>query len=525
MSIIDRRGIVIDETPSPAFAADPGPHQAIKAPVRVATTTSIVLSGLQTIDGVALSEGNRVLVKDQLDLVENGIYWASSGSWLRAGDFDESGEVVKGTLVHINEGATNGGKIASVMSADPNVPASTPVTIGSPVLLLANDLAALEAASGTNTIYYRSGVDTWSPVTIGGNLTFSGGTLNAVVGASASVPNLCLNPGMQVWQNSTTLTAASHRTVCADGWLWGTNTGTSVFTISRSTDVPDSSVPYSIKLDCTTADTSPPIDYENHLRYAIYGSDLLPWASADLTVKFWVKSNKTGTYCIAGINEARDRTYVMTYTINSANTWEEKSVTIPLSTKTGTWNTEHGFGIGIRFSVGSGSTHQTAAGAWQNGNFTSTSAQTNLADSTSNELFITKVQICPGMPLTFSLPDYGKAWDDARRQYRVFTQQAGAVNICIGVASSVDSADFEIVLHPPMYAAPTVSTFGTQASDWLVQSATGTVISGGTFSSFARSNNCAKFRLAKTAGYTAGAVQQFRLETTSGKLIIDGHLA
>lgn len=55
---------------------------------------------------------------------------------------------------------------------------------GNPTLALANDLSALEALSGTNTIYYRSGVDTWSAVTVGGNLTFSAGTLNANIGGS-----------------------------------------------------------------------------------------------------------------------------------------------------------------------------------------------------------------------------------------------------------------------------------------------------------------------------------------------------
>lgn len=56
---------------------------------------------------------------------------------------------------------------------------------GNPTFALANDLAALEALSGTNTIYYRSGVDTWSAVTIGSNLTFSGGTLSASSGGVA----------------------------------------------------------------------------------------------------------------------------------------------------------------------------------------------------------------------------------------------------------------------------------------------------------------------------------------------------
>lgn len=123
------------------------------------------------------------------------------------------------------------------------------------------------------------------------------------------------------------------------------------------------------------------------------------------------------------------------------------------------------------------------------------------------------------------MPEEGDERYEAYRQYRVFDAHGGAINLCLGVSSSVDNDDFEIVLHPPMMAPPTSTPVGTQATDWLVQSATGTVISGGTFSSFARSKDCAKFRLAKTTGYTADRIQQFRLETTSGRLVVDGHLA
>jgi hypothetical protein len=58
---------------------------------------------------------------------------------------------------------------------------------GNPTLALANDLAALEALSGTSTIYYRSGVDTWSAVTIGANLGFSAGTLGSSLGTAATL--------------------------------------------------------------------------------------------------------------------------------------------------------------------------------------------------------------------------------------------------------------------------------------------------------------------------------------------------
>lgn len=77
---------------------------AIKEPSRVATTANITLSGLQTIDGVSVSAGDRVLVRAQTSAVDNGIYTAASGSWTRATDFDGAGEVTGGTQVFVTSG-------------------------------------------------------------------------------------------------------------------------------------------------------------------------------------------------------------------------------------------------------------------------------------------------------------------------------------------------------------------------------------------------------------------------------------
>lgn len=84
--------------------------QAAKAPVTVATTANITLSGEQTIDGVACVANDRVLVKDQTDASENGIYDVSTGSWSRSPDFDGSHDVLPGTLIPTSsEGSSNGG--------------------------------------------------------------------------------------------------------------------------------------------------------------------------------------------------------------------------------------------------------------------------------------------------------------------------------------------------------------------------------------------------------------------------------
>ena len=79
---------------------------AIKGPCRAATTANITLSGEQTIDGVAIVEGDRVLVRAQTNGVENGIYIADTGGWRRAADFEGNRAVRKGTRVAVTDGTT-----------------------------------------------------------------------------------------------------------------------------------------------------------------------------------------------------------------------------------------------------------------------------------------------------------------------------------------------------------------------------------------------------------------------------------
>ena len=99
----------------------------VKDPVRVATTANITLSGTQTVDGVALSVGNRVLVKDQTTGQNNGIYLVAAGAWTRTVDADVSAEVLGGLLVWVNEGTTNGDKQFILTTNDPITLGTTPL--------------------------------------------------------------------------------------------------------------------------------------------------------------------------------------------------------------------------------------------------------------------------------------------------------------------------------------------------------------------------------------------------------------
>jgi hypothetical protein len=90
------------------FGASPG--SGVKPPVRVATTANITLNGEQTIDSVAIVDGDRVLVMNQTDGTENGIYECGSGDWSRVADFNASGDVVAGmTIPAAAEGGAGAG--------------------------------------------------------------------------------------------------------------------------------------------------------------------------------------------------------------------------------------------------------------------------------------------------------------------------------------------------------------------------------------------------------------------------------
>lgn len=98
---------------------------AVKIPCRVATTGPITLSGVQTIDGVTLVEGDRVLVWQQADATANGIYAVNTYSWGRTKDFNGGRDVTQGTAIYVTSGATWGGIEFRLTTSDPIIGSSS----------------------------------------------------------------------------------------------------------------------------------------------------------------------------------------------------------------------------------------------------------------------------------------------------------------------------------------------------------------------------------------------------------------
>jgi len=128
----------------------------------------------------------------------------------------------------------------------------------------------------------------------------------------------------------------------------------------------------------------------------------LAWGTASaktVTLSFWVRSSLTGTFGGSLRNSTGARSYPFTYTISSANTFEYKTVTITGDTS-GTWLTTSGIGIGINFSMGTGSTFSGPAGAWASANYLSATGATSVIGTNGATWFVTGVQLEVGSTAT-----------------------------------------------------------------------------------------------------------------------------
>lgn len=135
----------------------------VKASCRVASTATLTLSGTQTIDGVAVIAGDRVLVKNQTTASENGIYDVAAGAWTRSTDSGTSLQFNSGAFTFIEEGTIGAGK--GFVLTTPN-----PITLGTTSLAF--------------TLFSSSG-----SISAGANLSFSGTTLNVGVDGSSITTN------------------------------------------------------------------------------------------------------------------------------------------------------------------------------------------------------------------------------------------------------------------------------------------------------------------------------------------------
>ena len=233
--------------------------------------------------------------------------------------------------------------------------------------------------------------------------------------------NIVINGSQIVSQRGTSFSlSGTADTFITDRFLIS-NSDTGAWTASQSTDAP-TGFSNSLKMDCTTADTSPTF---LTLMTRFEGQDLQHLkkgtSSAEkTTLSFFVKSNKTGTY----IAELRDidnnRTIGKAYTISSADTWEQKIITFDGDT-TGAFGNDNGNSLQIIWYLAVGSVYNsgTLATSWGSRvNANTAVGQVNLADSTDNEWYITGIQLEVGSVATpFEHRSFGEELALCQRYY------------------------------------------------------------------------------------------------------------
>ena len=323
--------------------------------------------------------------------------------------------------------------------------------------------------------------------TVTGTLPEANGGTGTTVGHNG-FKNRIINGGMVIDQRNagaSVTSSAGNNVFCVDRFF-NQSSSPAIYTMQQVSDAPSGFI-NSVVITVTTPDTSLVAGDFNTFKHIIEGLNVADfgWGTASaqpITFSFWVKSSLTGTFTCSIRNSAVNRSYIATYTISAANTWEQKTVTIAGDTS-GTWLTTNGIGIRLDWSLGSGSDFQGTAGSWTATNDITTSGATSVVGTNGATFYITGVQLEKGSTATsFDYRPYGTELALCQR-YFLKTNPDNASR-CGGMWGSMLSTTTG---HPTgslpvaMRTAPTVVRGGTNDTFWVSGiSAT----SAGTFSNF-----------------------------------------
>jgi hypothetical protein len=227
-------------------------------------------------------------------------------------------------------------------------------------------------------------------------VTFNDASLQGAAASPYVLKNRIINGAMVIDQRNAGAAVTVDGAFPLDRWKIILDGG-GALSAQRSTTAP-AGYTNSLYITATTADTSLGTSDEYSFRHAIEGFNVadLGWGTANaqtVTLSFKVRSSVTGTYGGVLRNSAGDRIYVFSYTINSANAWEDKSVTIAGDTS-GTWLTDNGIGIQLIFSLGAGSSRLASAGSWgTTAGVQGVTGQTQWISTLNATFYITGVQL------------------------------------------------------------------------------------------------------------------------------------
>ena len=285
--------------------------------------------------------------------------------------------------------------------------------------------------------------------------------------------NLIINGDMRVAQRGTGNFAIGDDSYPVDRFLFS-NSG-SGFTGGangfQSTTAP-AGFKNSLEVDITTADVSLTSDSQAKIEYRVEGYDAahLNWGTANaqtVTLSFYIKSNLTGESAVAFVNQNNNRSYVATFNINTADTWERKEITVPGPTD-GDWVTHHNIGLRLRWGSFGNDFQTTSTNQWISTQKMTSTSSINFFNSTDNNLFLTGVQLEIGEKATpFEHRSYGDELARCQRYYQRASASSGSAYArCIPLGHMATNNILRVVvpLHPPMRVQPTFNFSGSFAT-------------------------------------------------------------
>jgi len=259
----------------------------------------------------------------------------------------------------------------------------------------------------------------------------SDGTCTANITNNLSNRRLTINGAMTVSQRGSSFAAVANDAYTLDRYKHKVGNSSAAFTVTKSTTSPDG-FSNSLKYDCTTADTSIAANESVMLQHIIEGQDLQHLnygtsAAKAMTISFHVRSNVTGNYAFFCYQRDGGRTFSKLYTINSADTWEKKTITIPADTS-GQIDNDNGGSLELHWFLvagtnsSGGTAYDTAWGSYTQ-NKTAGGHNVNIGSNTSNEWYITGVQLevnSSGVATDFEHRSFGQELDLCMRYFQRF---------------------------------------------------------------------------------------------------------
>ena len=287
--------------------------------------------------------------------------------------------------------------------------------------------------------------------------------------------NLVINGDMRIFQRATSATTSTSTYDTVDRFLLYESSDGAMTSEKEDLSVADQATTgqrTALEMNVTTADGTIAanqfaaiyhrIEAQN-LQHLLYGTS----AAKNLTLSFYVKSNKTGTYCISfNKNDSTEYFIPIEYTISSANTWEKKVIVLSptagstsvITASGGAIADDNGVGLQITFGLAWGSNYHGTNNTWTTSSHLATSNQVNWLDSTSNNFYLTGVQLEVGDQATdFEHLPHDVQLQRCMRYYQKIADHSEVDSASIGDGYYYSSSVIMSTLRwpVPMRAAPT----------------------------------------------------------------------